>query len=117
MGPALSMLHDRAMIPVLGTRPKVGLRPEHPHRVEGDTIDPSVSVPMANPTSPAATADAGPAEEPLEPSYVSHGFRVIPPNHTSPMASAPVVSLASSTAPASSSRFTTVAVSSITWSL
>ena len=49
-------------------------------------------------------AAAEPAEEPLDPWVVSHGFLVIPPNHTSPQANAPSVSLATSTAPAESSR-------------
>jgi len=105
------------MQPCRLTRPKVGLSPVHPHRLEGETMEPSVSVPMANPTSPAATAEAEPAEEPLEPSSGFHGLRVVPPNHTSPMARAPQESLARRTAPAASSRFTTSASSSRTWSL
>ncbi len=117
MGPILSMLQLRAMAPVRGTRPKVGRRPVQPHRVQGDTMDPRVSVPMAKPTQPAATADAEPAEEPEEPSSGFHGLRVFPPNHTSPMARAPRVSLARRTAPAASRRWTTAASSSMTWSL
>lgn len=39
----------------------------HPQRVDGDEIDPSVSEPMLKATHPAAVADAGPAEDPLEP--------------------------------------------------
>ena len=35
-----------------------------PQRVEGETIEPQVSVPMANATSPAAVAEADPAEDP-----------------------------------------------------
>ena len=67
MGPNLSMLQESAIAPVLGTRPKDGRRPVQPHRVDGDEIEPSVSDPMLNATHPAAVADAGPAEEPLEP--------------------------------------------------
>ena len=78
---------------------------------------PSVSLPIAKPTSPAATAEAEPADEPLEPVRGSHGLRVRPPNQWSPIASAPSDSLATSTAPASSSRAATVAFSSITRSL
>ena len=70
-------------------------------------MDPQVSVPIENPTSPAAVAAPGPAEEPLEPCSVSQGFLVLPPNHTSPHARAPIVSFATSTAPASSRRATT----------
>jgi hypothetical protein len=54
------------MAPERLTRPKVGRSPATPQRVLGETMDPSVSVPMENPTSPAAVADAEPAEEPLE---------------------------------------------------
>ena len=53
-------------------------------RVEGATIDPSVSVPMEKPTSPAAVADAEPALDPLDPSAVFHGLRVRPPYQMSP---------------------------------
>src|SRR5206468_2706475 len=111
MGPSLSMLQERAIAPVRGTKPNVGRKPVQPQRVEGDEIEPSVSEPMLNATQPAAVADAGPAEEPLEPCEGFHGFRVLPPNHTSPCASAPSVSFATSTAPAASSRCTTAASS------
>jgi hypothetical protein len=36
---------------------------------------------MANPTHPAAVAEPGPAEDPLDPSDKFHGFFVCPPNH------------------------------------
>jgi hypothetical protein len=55
------------MAPVLGTRPNEGRSPVQPQRVDGNEIDPSVSEPMLNATQPAAVAEAGPAEEPLEP--------------------------------------------------
>src|SRR4029077_6945052 len=117
MGPSLSIVHDSAIAPVRGTRPNVGLSPVVPQRVDGEEIDPSVSLPMGNPTSPAAVADAGPADDPLEPLSTFHGFLVVAPNQMSPWASSPSVSLATSTAPAASSRCTTVASASITWSL
>src|SRR5579864_474380 len=107
------MLQDKAIAPVLGTKPNVGRKPVHPQRVDGEEIDPSVSAPMLNATHPAAVADAGPADDPLEPCAGFHGLRVLPPNHTAPSASAPSVSFATSTAPAASSRCTTVASSSI----
>src|SRR5437899_6020744 len=103
------MLQDSAMAPVRGTSPNVGRSPVQPQRVAGDEMDPSVSDPMLNATQPAAVADAGPADEPLDPCFVFQGFLVIPPNHTSPCASAPSVSFATSTAPALSRRCTTVA--------
>ena len=62
---------------------------------------PPVSLPMAKPTKPAAVAAPGPALDPDEPSSSSHGFIVWPPNQMSFSASAPRLSLATSTAPAS----------------
>src|ERR1700733_2206373 len=115
MGPSLSIVQLNAIAPVRGTKPKVGRRPVVPQRVEGELIEPSVSDPMAKLTHPAATALAGPAEEPLDPCSGFHGLRVRPPYQTSPIASAPRVSLATSTAPAASRRSTTVASSSMTW--
>ena len=80
-----------------------------PHVCDGAMIDPPVSVPMATPTRPAAVADAGPAEDPLDPRDTSQGLRVLPPNQTSPIASSPDVSFATSTAPAARIRSTAVA--------
>src|SRR5216684_5375175 len=114
MGPSLSMLQESAIAPVRGTRPNDGLSPVHPQRVDGEEIEPRVSDPMLNATHPAAVAEAGPAEDPLDPWFSFHGLRVTPPNQTSPCASAPRVSFATNTAPASSKRFTTVAFSSMT---
>src|ERR1700723_2287471 len=109
IGPILSIVQLSAIAPVLGTKPNVGRNPVAPHRVEGDEMDPSVSVPSAKPRHPAATALALPAEDPLEPCLLFQGFRVRAPNHRSPCASAPIVIFAISTAPALSSRATTVA--------
>src|SRR5437899_10274838 len=106
MGPILSMDHASAIQPWRLTRPKVGRRPVAPHRVDGLTMLPSVSLPRLNPTSPATVAAAGPALEPLDPSIGFHGLFVRPPNQTSPYASAPTLRLANRTAPASSNRFT-----------
>src|SRR6266850_2224477 len=78
-------------------------------------IEPLVSVPIENPTRPAAVADPGPADDPLELFSGDHGFRVDPPYQTPPCASAPIDSLATRTAPASRSRSTTVASRSGTW--
>jgi hypothetical protein len=52
-----------------------------PHRIEGLTMLPPVSLPTANPTNPAATAAPGPALEPEEASSGSHGFIVWPLHH------------------------------------
>src|SRR5947207_8703076 len=100
IGPSLSIVHDNAIAPVLGTRPKVGRNPLRPQTRDGDVMDPFVSEPMANATHPAAVADAGPADEPLEPVSGFHGLRVRSAYQRSPWASAPSVSLAMSTAPA-----------------
>src|SRR5205823_9629469 len=81
IGPSLSMLQVRAMQPWRLTRPKVGRRPVAPQREQGETMLPSVSEPMAKPTSPAAAAAADPADEPLDPVFGFHGLRVMPPNH------------------------------------
>src|SRR5436190_237528 len=107
------MLHASAIAPVRGTRPNVGRSPVTPQRVDGDEIEPSVSVPMANPTHPADVALAGPADDPLDPCSVHHGLRVMPPNQLSPCASSPSVSFAIRIAPAWSRRVTTVASLSI----
>src|SRR5215468_7102817 len=108
IGPSLSILQESAIAPVRGTNPNVGRNPVQPHRVLGEEIEPNVSEPTANATHPAATAEADPADEPLDPCAGFHGLRVLPPNHRSSIASAPRLSLATSTAPAASSRFTTV---------
>src|SRR6478736_319766 len=109
IGPSLSVVHDSAIAPERGTRPNEGRNPATPHVREGDVMDPFVSEPMLKPTHPAAVADAGPADEPLDPVSGFHGLRVRSFHHRSPCASDPSVSLATSTAPASSSLFTTVA--------
>ena len=44
-----------------------------PHRSDGEVMDPSVSVPIANPQRPAAVAEAEPALEPLEPGSALNG--------------------------------------------
>ena len=93
-------------------RPYVGRRPTTPQVLEGEMIEPRVSVPIAKATSPAAVAAPGPADDPLDVVSGSHGLRVDPPNHTPPCASDPIDSFAQSTAPASRSRSTIVASTS-----
>ena len=109
IGPILSMVQVSAIAPCRLTRPNVGRRPVTPHAAEGEMMEPRVSVPSAKPTSPAAVAAPDPADDPLEPRPGAHGLRVMPPNQTLPRASAPIDSLATSTAPASARRSTTVA--------
>src|SRR3954447_19606531 len=81
---------------------------------------PEVSLPMANGTSPAATADPEPDELPPLQRDGFHGFRPGPVRlalawrYPIPPASSTIPSLATSTAPASRSRATTAASRSIT---
>src|SRR5262245_65228296 len=93
--------------PVRATRPNVGRSPVSPHRIDGLTMLPPVSLPIENEISAAAVAAPGPALEPDEPSSRSQGFIVCPPNQMSLSARAPSESFASITAPASLSRRTT----------
>ena len=72
-------------------------------------MEPRVSVPTPKPTRPAEVAAAGPADDPLELVAGFLGYFVDPPYQTPPIASAPIDSLATSTAPASRSRSTIVA--------
>src|SRR5215469_5322333 len=100
IGPILSIVQLSAIAPLRLTRPYVGRKPTVPHSVDGETIEPSVSVPSEKPTSPAEVADAEPADDPLDPRSRFHGFFVRPSNQRSPCASAPIESFAISTAPA-----------------
>src|SRR5262245_56399708 len=86
IGPSLSMVQQRAMAPWRLTRPKVGRRPVQPVRVQGETMEPSVSLPIVKPTAPAAVAAAEPADEPLDPCSGFHGLRVMAAYQTSPQA-------------------------------
>src|SRR5258706_12526368 len=110
IGPGLSMVQLKPIAPYRLTLPYVGRKPTTPQVVEGEIMEPSVSVPSEKPTSPADVHEADPAEEPLDGRSVFHGFLVMPANHRPPCASAPIQSLASSTAPCCSSRSTTVAL-------
>src|SRR5215217_4390294 len=103
IGPSLSMVQESAMAPWRLTLPNVGRSPVQPVRVEGEMMEPRVSLPMAKPTAPAAVAEAEPAEAPLDPSSGFQGLRVMAPYQTSPQASSTSESLATSTAPAASS--------------
>ena len=50
-----------------------------PHRELGAmTMEPSVSVPMENPTRPAAVDEADPADDPLDPISRFQGLFVVP---------------------------------------
>src|SRR5262245_61890666 len=83
IGPSLSSDQQSVIAPVRGTRPYVGRNPVSPHRIDGLTMLPSVSLPIENATSAAAVAAPGPALDPDDPSSGSHGFIVSPPNQMS----------------------------------
>jgi hypothetical protein len=70
------MLHANTIPPYRLTRPKVGRSALNPVRLEGETIEPRVSVPIENATHAAAVAEPGPADEPLDPSSTFQGFFV-----------------------------------------
>ena len=113
IGPTLSIDQLKLITPCLLTLPYVGRKPVIPFRLLGDVIEPSVSVPKAKGTNPAEVAEPDPAEDPVAPCSVSHGFLVFPSNHTSPRAKEPETSLATKTPPAACNFSTTVAVISI----
>ena len=64
IGPAVSWLWAIGMIPARLASPRVGLRPTTPLTEAGETIEPSVSVPMATAHKLAATATAEPELDP-----------------------------------------------------
>src|SRR5689334_22232757 len=76
MGPSLSSDQQSVIAPVRGTRPYVGRSPVTPQRIDGEMMLPPVSLPMENPTRPAAVAAPGPALDPDAPSSSNHGFTV-----------------------------------------
>src|SRR3970282_713999 len=92
IGPALSIVQASTMPPYRLTRPQVGRSALMPQRIMGDTIEACVSVPIAKATQPAAVAEPGPAEDPLDPCARFHGFLVWPRYQLSPCAKRPVAS-------------------------
>src|SRR6266436_1902782 len=64
--------------PVRGIAPKLGLKPTTPLNAAGLMIEPSVCVPSASGTSPAATAAAEPDDEPPGVCFGFHGLTVGP---------------------------------------
>src|SRR5271155_2898003 len=66
------------------TSPTVGFSPTTPFTAAGQVMEPSVSVPIAASTSPAATAAALPEEEPHGSRSSAKGLRVCPPTPLQP---------------------------------
>src|SRR3954463_6059662 len=67
-------------------RPSVGLMPTSPLVCEGDTTDPSVSVPTATAARLAAIAAPDPELEPDVLRSSAYGFRARPPRPLHPLA-------------------------------
>src|SRR5262245_57414052 len=85
IGPAVSWETEIGMIPVRPTRPTVGFNPTSPQLFDGETIDPSVSVPT--PTALRLDATAAPVPE-LDPEALrsrAYGLRVSPPRALHPL--------------------------------
>src|SRR5215210_162487 len=74
------------MMPLRLTRPTVGLIPTSPLALEGQTIEPSVSVPTPAVERLAATAAPVPELEPQGLRSRTYGFRTCPPRPLQPLA-------------------------------
>src|SRR5690348_4694200 len=72
-------------MPVRLTRPAVGLMPTTPHALDGETIEPSVSVPMASGARPADTPAADPELDPDGLRSSAYGLAVCPPRVDQPL--------------------------------
>src|SRR5256885_5901990 len=73
------------MIPDGLTRPSVGLIPTMPQHVDGETIEPSVSVPIATAQRLAATATPEPELDPDGVRSRAYGLRHCPPRPLQPL--------------------------------
>src|SRR3954452_14326461 len=85
IGPAVSWLCEIGMIPACDTSPTVGFSPTTELAPEGQTIDPSVSVPIAAAHRWAAAPTPDPELEPHGSAPRSYGFRVKPPRALQPL--------------------------------
>src|SRR3984957_8108453 len=101
-------------MPARLTRPRVGLTPTTPQALDGETIDPSVSVPTASGARPADRPDAEPELDPDGLRSSAYGFAVCPPSVDQPLververkfALSDMLAFARMTAPAARSRET-----------
>src|SRR4051794_26162525 len=85
IGPAVSCLADSGTTPDRLTRPSVGLMPTAPFWPEGQTIEPSVSVPIATVARLAATPAPEPEDEPHGLRSSTYGLLVWPPTPDQPL--------------------------------
>src|SRR5258705_8240872 len=79
MEPAVSCVCEMGMMPDRLTRPTVGLMPTSPFADDGQTIEPSVSVPTPTVARFAAIAAPVPELEPHGLRSSTYGLRVCPP--------------------------------------
>src|SRR5258708_2861219 len=84
-GPTVSWLCETGTTPARLVRPTVGLMPTTPFALEGQTIEPSVSVPSATAHRLAETATAEPELEPHGLRSSTYGFRHWPPLADEPL--------------------------------
>ena len=84
MGPAVSCCAEIGTTPSRLTSPTVGLCPTTPVLPAGQTIDPSVSVPIATWASAAATPAPEPLEDPHALRSSTYGLLVRPPTALQP---------------------------------
>src|SRR5215467_3537173 len=85
IGPAVSWLCAIGIIPARLIKPTVGLIPTIPFAEEGQTTDPSVSVPTAAAQRFAETATPDPELEPQGFRSSAYGFTVWPPRPLHPL--------------------------------
>src|SRR5690349_7265917 len=103
------------MMPVRLTRPTVGLNPTRPQLLDGDTTEPSVSLPTPTAHRLAATAEPVPDDDPDGLRSSAYGLTHCPPRPLQPLEECVERKFAHSerfvlpriTAPASRSRFAT----------
>src|SRR5579863_7208724 len=85
MGPAVSWLCEMGTMPARLIRPSVGLMPTNPFAEEGQTTEPSVSVPTAAAHRLAAVAAPEPELDPQGLRSRAYGFFVCPPRALHPL--------------------------------
>src|SRR5450631_4048787 len=85
MGPAVSWLAEIGMMPLRLTSPTVGLMPTRPLIEEGETMEPSVSVPTATAHKLEAAAAPEPELDPEGLRFSAYGFLVWPPRPLQPL--------------------------------